>query len=359
MKIKWKKKAYKTLNLPPGTLSYKGRKQSQVTTLEVISYDKDNFSKSNPKKIEDVLSLKESNTISWVNINGLNNLSDIEQLGVHFNIHPLTLEDIVNTLHRPKIDEFENYLFIVLKMLYFSNDENDDSLKYEQVSLVVGKNYVLTFQESDGDVFDDLRDRISNSKGRIRSQGSDYLMYSILDAIVDNYFTVIEAFSDKIEHLEEQIFEPDTNTNETPGHIQDLKQEILKIRRSILPFREVVNRLEKIDCAIIDPKTHSYLRDLYDHIVQVSESIDLCREMVWNLMDMHMSIISNKMNEVMKVLTIMATIFIPLTFLAGIYGMNFDNIPELHYEYSYFVLWGIMVVIFVLMLIYFRRKKWF
>jgi len=241
-------------------------------------------------------------------------------------------------------------------MLYFAND---DVLQYEQVSMVVGHNYVLTFQESDGDIFDDLRDRISNSKGRIRSQGSDYLMYAILDATVDNYLSVIEAFGDKIEELETQIFESDDNSRETPTRIQELKQEVLKIRRSIFPFREVVNRLEKIDSDIIDPKTHSYLRDLYDHIIQASESLDLYREMVWSLLEMHMTLISNKMNEVMKVLTVIATIFIPLTFIAGVYGMNFDNMPELHYKYSYFILWLVMIVIFVLMLFYFKKKKWF
>jgi len=359
MKFKRKKKVYKTFNLPPGTMAYKGKKQSEITTFEVINYNKNTLNKYELKKIMDVLSLKEHDVISWININGLNNLKEIEQLGIQYNIHPLTLEDIVNTLHRPKIDEFANYLFVICKMLYFSHKEEEDALKYEQVSMVVGQNYVLTFQEADGDVFNDLRDRMSNEKGRIRNNGPDYLMYAILDAIVDHYFTVIEAFSDKIEELEVRIFQSDSDNNETPGQIQVLKQEILKIRRSIFPFREVVNRLEKLDCEIIDPKTHSYFRDLYDHIVQVSESVDLCREMVWNLMDMHMSIISNKMNEVMKVLTIMATIFIPLTFLAGIYGMNFDNIPELHFRYSYYVLWGVMVIIFILMLLYFRRKKWF
>jgi magnesium transporter len=358
MKLKLKKKVYKTLNLPPGTMTYKGKKQSEVTTFEVINYNKDTLKKYDLNKITDVLSLKESNIISWININGLNNLSYIEQIGAHYNIHPLTLEDIVNTMHRPKIDEFENYLFVVFKMIYFSNNDDDSGLIYEHISMVVGKNYLLTFQESDGDVFNDLRDRMSNEKGRIRNNGSDYLMFAILDAIVDNYLTVIEAFGDKIEDLETRIFESDSNSKQTPGHIQELKREILKLRRSIFPIREVVNRLEKIDCEIIDPKTHSFLRDLYDHILQVSESIDLCREMVWNLMDMHMSIMSNKMNEVMKVLTIIATIFIPLTFIAGIYGMNFDNIPELHYKYGYHILWGVMITLFILMLIYFRRKKW-
>ena len=355
MKFKKRKKQYKALNLPPGTLSYKGRKQSNVTQIEVIKFNSETCNKYKLENVSEVFNLEDTNSILWININGLNNLKTIEELGSHYNIHSLTLEDILNTNHRPKIEDFENYLFIVFKMLYFSNDEN---IIYENVSMVVGKNYVLTFQESDGDVFDDLRDRILNSKGRIRNLGSDYLMYAILDAIVDNYLTVIEAFGDKIEDLEAHIFDSESDDKDTPNHIQSLKQEVLKIRRSIFPFREVVNRLEKIECDIVDPKTHSYLRDLYDHIVHVSESVDLYREMIWSLMDMHMTIISNKMNEIMKVLTIMASIFIPLTFMAGIYGMNFDNIPELHYEYGYYILWGIMAFIFIMMIFYFRRKKW-
>jgi magnesium transporter len=355
MKLKLRKKKYKTINRPPGNLEYRGKKEAKTTTVEVINYDKDNYERLELKNITDAFSLKKSNLISWININGLNNLSEIEKLGMHYNIHTLTLEDILNTMHRPKIDEFENYLFIVFKMLYFTDDDN---LNYEHVSMIVGKNYVITFQESDGDVFNDLRERISNGKGRIRSQRQDYLMYAILDAIVDHYITVIEAFGDKIEDLEASIFQNDTSGSETPNHIQSLKREILKIRRSIFPFREVVNRLEKIESDIIDPKTHSYLKDLYDHIVHVSESIELYREMIWGLMDMHMNIMSNKMNEVMKVLTIIATIFIPLTFMAGIYGMNFDNIPELHYEYGYHIFWSILIIIFVFMLLFFRRKRW-
>lgn len=355
MKIKKKKKSYKTKNLSPGTMAYRGKKQSEETFVEVISYNKEDYKKFESKSVTDAFNFDISSHVTWININGLNNLQEIEKLGTHYNLHPLTLEDIVNTNQRPKIEQFENYLFIVFKMVFFKQDE---ILNYEHVSMVVGKNYVITFQEADGDVFDDLRERISHGKGRIRSLASDYLMYTILDAVVDQYFSVIEASGDRIEDLEAGIFNGNSDNQNTPIQIQELKSEILKIRRSILPFREVVNRLEKIESAIVDQKTNSFIRDLYDHIVHVSESVDLYREMVWSLMDMHMTIISNKMNEVMKVLTIIATIFIPLTFIAGIYGMNFDNIPELHYEYSYFILWGIMIVLFIFMLIYFRRKKW-
>ncbi|MBO3098121.1 magnesium/cobalt transporter CorA [Gelidibacter pelagius] len=355
MKPKKKRKSYKTVNRSPGTVYYKGKKQSTVTDVEIINYTKEDYHKIETQNVEEAFHFKGNNQVTWINVNGLNNTIEIEKLGIHYGLHPLTLEDIVNTTHRPKLDEFDNYLFVILKMLYF---KNETELVYEQVSMVVGEDYVLTFQEADGDVFDDLRERISSGKGRVRSLGSDYLMYAIIDAVVDHYLTVIEVFGDKIEDIEDRVFEADSDSNETATTIQGLKREILKIRRSVLPVREVINRLDKIENPIIEEKTHNYLRDLYDHIVQVNESIEVYREMVWSLLDMYMTIISNKMNEVMKVLTIIATIFIPLTFIAGIYGMNFDNMPELHYKYSYFILIGVMIFIFLMMLIYFRKKKW-
>ncbi len=354
MKKKKKQKSYKTKNLPPGTISYRGKKTSTVTHVDIINYNSTVYNILESQSVEDAFNFKDKDTITWININGLSNIEEIEKLGKNYQLHPLTLEDIGNTNHRPKLDEFENYLFIVFKMLHFKNEEE---LVYEHMSMVVGEEFVLTFQEADGDVFNDLRERISNGKGRIRGLGSDYLMYAILDAVVDHYITVIEAFGDRVEELEDAVFNAQYNNN-ISNHIQDQKREILKIRRNIVPLREVINKLEKTETKIIEEKTHDFLRDLYDHIVHVNENIELYREMIWSLMDMYMTIISNKMNEVMKVLTIIATIFIPLTFIAGIYGMNFDNIPELHYQNGYFVLLGVMAFIFVLMLMYFRRKKW-
>lgn len=354
MKQKKKRKSYKVKNLSPGTMMYRGKKALVETHVDIINYSPTVYNVLNSKSVEDAFDFKVEDTVTWININGLNNIEDIEKLGKNYNLHPLTLEDIVSTQDRPKLDEFDNYLFIICKMLYF---KNDTELNYEHVSIVAGHGFVITFQEADGDVFDDLRDRISHGKGRIRNLGSDYLMYAILDAIVDNYLNVIEAMGDKVEDLEDSIFNAQPNID-ISNIIQQHKREILKIRRSVVPMREVINRLEKSENIIIAQKTHSFLRDLYDHIVQVNENIELYREMIWSLMDMYMTIISNKMNEVMKVLTIIATIFIPLTFIAGIYGMNFENIPELQYENGYFVLLGIMAVILILMLLYFRRKKW-
>ena len=335
-------------------MSYRGKKESTFTHVEIINYNSEIYKVIDSKNIEDAFHFKEKDTVTWINVNGLNDIENIEILGKHYDLHPLTLEDIVNTQHRPKIDEVENYLFIVFKMLYY---KSDDELYFEHISMVVGEGFVLTFQEADGDVFDGVRERISNGKGRIRNSKSDYLMYAILDAVVDNYLTVLDAFGDKVEDLENSVFNAEPN-NDVSSHIQVHKREILKMRRSMAPLREVINRLNKVETPIIDEKTHNYLSDLYDHIIQVNENIELYREMVWSLMDMYMTIISNKMNEVMKVLTIIATIFIPLTFIAGIYGMNFDNMPELHHKYGYFILLGVMIFIFLMMLVYFRKKKW-
>jgi magnesium transporter len=348
------KRIRKTENHAPGEVRYTGHKVGTSTKLEIIDYSKDRYDRIDTENVEVAFDFKGTEHVTWVNVNGLNNATEIERLGDHYKLHPLIQEDIVSVNQRPKIDEYDEYLFIVFKMLHYT--ENDELIN-EHVSLVLGDDYVLTFQEADGDVFDGLRERLENSKGRIRNAGADYLMFAILDAVIDNYFSVIEVMSEKIELLEDQLFEDEVEDDITKD-IQELKKEILKIRRAVFPLREVINRLEKTETPLIEERTNNYIRDLYDHIIQVSESVDIYREMIWGLMDMYMTTISNKMNEVMKVLTIMASIFIPLTFMAGIYGMNFEYIPELHFKYGYFVLWGAMILVFVGMLIYFKRKKW-
>lgn len=344
----------KKIGLPPGTIVYTGHKKDRQLFIDVFDYNKDFLEEKELKNVAEAFSFENENSITWINVNGLNHVQQIEELGLHYELHPLIIEDIASTKQRPKVDEYEDYLFIVLKMLYFDEGQN---LKIEHISFVLGPNYVLSFQETEGDVFEPVRERLRAGKGRARGLGSDYLLYILMDAIVDNYFALIETFGDKIEVLEDKLFDNKTDENIT-SEIQVLKKEILKIRRAVYPLREVINKLEKAENVLINEKTHNYLRDLYDHIIQVSESIDIYREMIWGLMDMYMSTISNKMNEVMKVLTIMASIFIPLTFLAGIYGMNFENIPELKFEYGYFVLLGIMVLVFVGMIYYFRKRRW-
>ncbi|MDT0295023.1 magnesium/cobalt transporter CorA [Mesonia ostreae] len=343
-----------SFNQVPGQVVYVGSKENLSTSLEIIDYNKESHQVKYTNDVKEVFPYKESENVTWINVNGLNTIKEIEQLGKFYKLHPLILEDIVNTQQRPKIDEYENYIFIVLKMLYYTDA---GELVKEHISIVMGNKYILTFQEADGDVFDGLRDHIKNSKGRIRNSGADYLAYAVLDAIIDNYFVIIETMGDKIETLEDSLFLENPDENITQD-IQELKREIIRIRKAIYPLREVINRLEKGEHPLIHEKTHHYLRDLYDHIIQVSENIEVYREMTWGLMDMYMTTISNKMNEVMKVLTIMASIFIPLTFIAGVYGMNFDYMPELHFKYSYFYVWGVMLFLFFMMLWYFKRKKW-
>ncbi len=353
MAKKKKSKHHKKIGQVPGTLIYTGEKANNLA-IEVFDYNLDRIEEKDLSKIEDAFQYKSTDSITWININGLNHINDIEKIGNHYNLHPLILEDIVNTGQRPKIDEYDDYLFVVIKMLYYNTEEKIIS---EQVSFILGENYVLTFQEAEGDVFDSVRERLRNSKGRIRGLGSDYLLYALVDAVTDHYYSIIETMGDKIETLEDNLFNGQSE-NEISQQIQDLKREVLKVRRAIFPLREIINRIEKTDNKLILEKTLHYYRDIHDHIIQISENIDIYREMIWGLMDMYMTSISNKMNEVMKVLTIIATIFIPLTFIAGIYGMNFDNIPELHYKYSYFILWIVMIALFIGMLFYFKRKKW-
>lgn len=353
-------KSSKALNQIPGTVTYIGRKEASETRLDVIDYNKETYERYTSTNLQDAFDFENDDKLTWININGLSDTAEIEKLGKYYDLHPLMLEDIVNTNQRPKVDEHNGYIFLVIKMLYFpkiTGEKTNGSYVNEHISIVVGKDYVLTFQEADGDVFEGVRERIANATGRIRSNGPDYLLFSLLDAIIDQYIEVIDSISDKIEVLEEDLFQEKPG-DEITFEIQELKRTILRIRRAVFPVREVLSRVEKMDNDIIQDKTKNYFRDLYDHIIQITENIDIYREMTWGLMDMYMTTISNKMNEVMKVLTIMASIFIPLTFIAGLYGMNFEYMPELEWRYSYYVLLFVMLVIFILMIIYFRRKKW-
>ena len=347
-------KSNQALHQAPGTVTYVGRKEQVETLLEVIDYNADNYERFTSKNPEDAFQFEEEDRTTWINIDGLSNTKEIEKIGKYYDLHPLIIEDIVNTNQRPKIDEYKDYFFIVAKMLYF---REDGRLENEHISMVLGRNYVLTFQEAGGDVFNGVRERLSQAKGRIRSRGADYLVFALLDAIVDHYFIVVDDMSDKIEAMEERLFDAQPK-DDTILEIQELKRTMLRIRRAVNPLREVVSRIEKVDHDLIQVQTLNYIRDLYDHMLQVSENIEIYREMTWGLMDMYMTTISNKMNEVMKVLTIMASIFIPLTFLAGIYGMNFEFMPELEYRYSYPVLLIAMFFLIIGMLFYFRRKRW-
>lgn len=348
------KRYSKVAGLPPGTLVHVGERKEGTVRITVIDYDEQNFKEKQVSSVEECFPFKTTPTVTWINIDGIHDVAIIEKLGRQFVLHPLILEDILNTVQRPKYEDLEKYIFIVLKML--SYDDEKQALQTEQVSLIVGANFVISFQESIGDVFEEVRDRLRNAKGRIRKMASDYLAYALMDAVVDNYFVILERLGESIETMEEELVaEP---TEKTLQQIHLLKRTMIFLRKSVWPLRELINGLQKSESPLIKESTGVYLRDVYDHTIQIIDTIESFRDMVSGMLDIYLSSISNRMNAVMKVLTIIATIFIPLTFVAGIYGMNFKYMPELEMWWAYPVVWLIMVVIAACMLIYFRRKRW-
>jgi magnesium transporter len=353
--VKLFKKRSEKSGLPPGALVHVGQKKIEKAKITIIDYDEVIFREKEAKKIEESFPFKDEPTVTWINIDGLHEVEIIEKIGRHFDVHPLLLEDILNTEQRPKMQDFEDYIFVVLKMLYYNNTENG-ILSTEQMSLILGKNFVISFQEREGDAFHAIRDRIRNAKGRIRKMGPDYLAYSLMDAIVDGYFAILEKLGEKIEDIEEELV---TNpTPETLKTIHGLKRDMIYLRKSVWPLREVVSNLERGESKLIKETTIIYLRDIYDHTIQVIDTIETFRDVLSGMLDIYLSSISNRMNEVMKVLTIIATIFIPLTFIAGVYGMNFKYMPELEEPWGYPAVWSVMIIIGISMLFYFRRKKW-
>jgi len=352
--LKLFRKTSKKAGLSPGTLVHDGDKKVEKAKITIIDYDATQFQEKEVETIEECFPFRDTPTVTWINIDGLHEVGIIEKIGKHFSIHPLILEDILHTGQRPKMEDFEDYIFLVVKMFYY--DEKDDEIKMEQVSLLLGSNFVISFQEREGDIFDPIRERIRNHKGRIRMMKADYLGYALLDTIVDNYFIILEKVGENIENMEEELVT--RPTPETLQTIHNLKRELIVLRKSIWPLREVVNSLERGESPLINEATGVYLRDVYDHTIQVIDTIETFRDMVSGMLDIYLSSISNKMNEVMKVLTIIATIFIPLTFVAGIYGMNFEFMPELKWHWGYFAALLVMVAVAVIMVFYFRRKRW-
>ncbi|MFZ2146723.1 MAG: magnesium/cobalt transporter CorA [Sedimentisphaerales bacterium] len=353
-KLKVVKKRSSKAGLPPGTLVHVGEKKAESVRITFIDYDEQSFQEKQVTKIEECLKLKDTPTVSWINIDGIHDIELIEKLGRGFELHPLLLEDILSTGQRPKFEDYEKYIFIVLKML--SYNDVSQSVEAEQVSLVLGPNYVLSFQERIGDVFENIRDRIRNAKGRVRKMEADYLAYSLIDAIVDHYFVILEKLGERIESLEEEVVSDPTE--KTIQQIHSLKREMISLRKSVWPLRELIGGLQKSESPLIKETTDIYLRDVYDHTIQIIDTIESSRDMVSGMLDIYLSSLSNKMNAVMKVLTIIATLFIPLTFVAGIYGMNFKYMPELEWRWAYPILWLVMIAVAVIMLFYFRRKKW-
>ncbi|MDF1590618.1 MAG: magnesium/cobalt transporter CorA [Desulfobacterales bacterium] len=348
------KSARKKAGQSPGTLMYVGAEKVEKVKIQIIDYNGSDLAEKEVGTIKDCLPFKTSDSVTWINVTGIHDLTMIENLGSQFNLHPLLLEDVVNTEQRPKMDDYEDYLFMVLKMLY--TGKNSKRIQHEQLSLILMPGVVLSLQEFEEDVFDPVRERIRKGKGHIRTKGSDYLMYALIDTIVDHYFHLFEEIGEQVEALQEEVItDPQPKTLH---QIQNLKREMIFLRKSVWPLREIISALVRGEYSLVHEDVVLYLRDVYDHTIQVIDTVETYRDMLSGMLDIYLSSVSNKMNEVMKVLTIIATIFIPLTFLAGVYGMNFKYMPELEFKWAYPILWIIMISVFGLMLIYFKRKKW-
>ena len=343
-----------SIGLPPGTPVFVGEQQSEAVKITLYDYDDAHTERRIVQSIEECFPYKDMPSVTWINVDGLHDVAMLERLAHDYGLHPLTIEDIVNTQQRPKVEFFDNYIALNLKMYTF--DINTYELDIDHVSLVLGKNFVLTFQERQGDLFDAIRARIQYNKGKIKKGGADYLAYSLLDAIVDGYFKVLDRIGDEIEDIEEKLF-----TNPESSILQDLhdlRQELIFFRKTVWPLRTIMNELDRQETELIEDSTSVYLRDLYDHVVQVIETLETFREMLSGQLEVYLSTISNKTNEIMKFLTIIGTIFIPLTFIAGVYGMNFKHMPELEWRWGYYLIWAVMIGIGVALLAYFRKKNW-
>ena len=338
----------------PGTPIYVGEERDAAVIISEFAYDEATVHRAtvDPDGLSRIAA--DSTGVSWINVDGVHDIELVRQLSEVFQLHPLVTEDIVHTGQRPKAEEYDSQMFVVLRMLRWSDELGriDD----EQVSLVLGDSWVLSFQERAGDVFDPVRERLTSNRGRIRRLGPDYLAYALMDAVVDHYFEILEMLGEQIEELGEDMTEnPKKHDLES---IRNLKRELLFMRKSVWPLREILSAVQRGESDLIKETTRPYLRDVYDHTIQIMDAVETFRDLVSGLMDLYLSSISNRMNEVMKVLTIIATIFIPLSFIAGVYGMNFANMPELRWRFGYFVVLGVMIAVSVGMLAYFRRRKW-
>jgi magnesium transporter len=341
------------VGLPPGTLPVNDAPADLSVLITVIDYDATHFQEKTVDKISECFPFRDTETVTWINVDGLGNPKLIEDLGKCFTIHPLILEDLFNTGQRPRMEDQDQYIYLNLKMLTYLAASK--TIKIEHISMVIGKNFLISFQEDIGDIFDPVRERI-RKEGRIRKFGPDYLAYALIDIIVDNYFVVMENLEEQVEGLEEELV-----TNPTPASlhkINQLKKDMIFLRKSVWPLREMINNLERSESTLIQESTRIYLRDVYNHTIQVIDTLETFRDMVSGMIDIYLSGLSYKMNEIMKVLTLIATIFIPLTFVVGLYGMNFRNMPEIQWEYGYYAVLGLMVVMVAVMLTYFRKKKW-
>jgi len=342
------------LGFPPGSLIFVGEQKTDMVVLTVSNYDEGRFEEKPAASIEDCLSYRDLPSTTWIHVCGLHHPDIIESLGRSYGIHHLFLEDILNTAQRPKMEDLEDGLFIVMKAFTLNGD--DQTTAGEQISFILGKNYVISLQEGISDIFEPVRSSLRSGKGRIRSLGPDYLLYALMDTVVDHYFSVLEALGERIEVLEDELLTD--HAQETLPRTHRLRRELLFIKKMVWPLREVISAMQRSETGLIRQTTQFYIRDLYDHIIQVVDTLENYRELASGLLEIYLSSVSNRMNEIMKVLTIIATIFMPLTFIAGVYGMNFRYLPELDWPWGYPLALLLMAVVAGGMLLFFRRKKW-
>lgn len=347
--------ATKKTGLPPGSVVYVGDKSTSEFTLEVIEYNEFDLSGQTLKSIDECGAFINNDRNTWINAVGIDHIDELKKTGNFFGLHILLLEDIANSQHRPKMEKYDDLLFVTLKMLSLSKG-NDREILQEQISFVLSNSWLISFQEQQGDVFDALRVRLGEPTSQLRKKEIDYLFYRLIDTIIDNYFLITEHISDTIETLEEELIV--NINNDIRWKIQALRKDLIQIRKAVSPLREVIGNLTKEENPFIRKNTRRFLFDVYEHILQLNEYIDTQRDLLSSLSELYNSGISNRMNQVMKVLTVMSSIFIPLTFIAGIYGMNFDNMPELKWRYGYYGVWIVIIGIAILMLFIFRKKKW-
>jgi magnesium transporter len=348
------KRRAKKAGLPPGSLVYLGDKPNAATKIQLFDYLDGHLTEREVVHPDECAPFKDSDTVTWINIDGIQNVGVLEKIGKQYDLHPLVLEDILNTDQRPKVEDHERYLYVVLKML--SYNEAEQEIAIEQLSLILGDNFVLSFQDKPGDVLEPLRERIRQSKGKIRKLGADYLLYAIMDEVVDHYFVVMEKLGEKIEQIEDIVaVRPKQDTLQ---QIHRLKREIIVLRKAVWPLRELISTLRHDDTPLLSESTEIYFRDLNDHIVQIIDGVEAYRDMLSSMLDVYLSIMSNRTNGVMKVLALFSAIFMPLTFITGIFGMNFKDFPELEWKYGFQGTVILMVVMAVGMIIFFRRRRW-
>ncbi|MGZ8535272.1 MAG: magnesium/cobalt transporter CorA [Flavitalea sp.] len=340
------------IGAPPGTLFYNGEVRTDRIKITLIEYNETDFFEEEFYDLSDCLSFVKPNMVKWINVEGLHRTELVEEICRIYNIHPLTMEDIVHVDQRPKFEDYEHYVVAIMKMINY-----DTKVNAEQLAVILTENTVISFQEpNNGDAFDIIRARLRQSKGRVRKLGPDYLAYALMDAVVDCYFMAIEKIGDKIEEIEEDII--DASDKKSLLELYHLKREMIYLRKQVWPMRDMINNMIRSETTLINPSSDIYLRDLSDHVTRIIDTVETYRDLLSGIMDIYLSTNANKMNEVMKVLTIMSSIFIPVTFIAGVYGMNFDNMPELHTRNGYFITWGIMLSVIIGLMIYFKRKKW-